>query len=54
MKGIFSVMTDKRPTIFWDFGGTLAYRDGMFSSTLFEILNENIPIHSISFETIRA
>jgi putative hydrolase of the HAD superfamily len=37
--------------IFWDFDGTLAYRDGMWSGTLFSLLDKNgindIPIEKI-------
>jgi len=43
----------KRPTVFWDFNGTLAYREGMFSRTLLNILDENIPGHSAKIDDLR-
>jgi len=38
--------------ILWDFDGTLAYRDGMWSAALFSLLNKN-NINNISIEKIR-
>ena len=38
--------------ILWDFDGTLAYRDGMWSATLLSLLNKN-GINDISIEKIR-
>ena len=38
--------------IFWDFDGTLAYRDGMWAATLFSLLSKN-GIDDIPLEKIR-
>jgi len=39
--------------ILWDFDGTLAYRDGMWSATLLEVLRSAIPETPVSREAIR-
>lgn len=43
----------KQKYLFWDFDGTLAYRDGMWTQTLFELLGENGQI-AIRIEEIRS
>jgi putative hydrolase of the HAD superfamily len=43
----------ERPTVLWDFDGTLAYREGMFSGTLLQILDENVPGHGAKIENLR-
>jgi putative hydrolase of the HAD superfamily len=41
-------------TIFWDFDGTLGYREGgMWSASLFEILQMDAPKYEITLEQIR-
>jgi putative hydrolase of the HAD superfamily len=42
----------KSMNILWDFDGTLAYRDGMWSGTLFSVLDKN-NIGNISLENIK-
>jgi putative hydrolase of the HAD superfamily len=39
--------------ILWDFDGILAYRDGMWSGTLFSVLDKN-NIKNISLENIKS
>jgi putative hydrolase of the HAD superfamily len=39
--------------ILWDFDGTLAYRDGMWSATLLEVLHAAFPDTTVSREAIR-
>ena len=39
--------------ILWDFDGTLAYRDGMWSATLLEVLHAAFPDSTVSREAIR-
>jgi len=38
--------------ILWDFDGTLAYRDGMWSAALLSLLNKN-GINNVSIEKIK-
>lgn len=38
--------------LLWDFDNTLAYRDGMWSNTIFELLNEN-NIYNITMEDLK-
>jgi putative hydrolase of the HAD superfamily len=38
--------------ILWDFDGTIAYRDGMWSGTLFSLLGKN-GINNIPIENIK-
>jgi len=38
--------------LFWDFDGTLAYRDGMWTQTVFDLLQEN-GFYQIGFDEIR-
>lgn len=40
-------------TILWDFDGTLAYRPGLWSGTMAEVLNESCPGSGITREDIR-
>ncbi len=42
------------PTILWDFDGTLAYHPTGWSTTLMQLLDENVPGHSVRIEQIRA
>lgn len=46
-------MTRTRPTIMWDFDGTLAYREGMFSKALLDVLDRHDPNHGVSIKDIR-
>jgi len=39
--------------ILWDFDGTLAYRDGMWSATLLEVLRSAFPHTTVTREAIR-
>lgn len=41
------------PTILWDFDGTLAYHPTGWSTTLMQLLDENVPGHSGRIEQIR-
>lgn len=38
--------------IFWDFDGTLGFREGMFSGALFKVLNEKFPDNNIMVQDI--
>ena len=48
-----SMITEKHPTVFWDFDGTLAYREGFFVGTLVKILDEYIPGLGAKIEDLR-
>ncbi len=39
--------------VIWDFDGTLAFRNGMWSGTLIEVLRREIPAHPASVSDIR-
>ena len=39
--------------IFWDFDGTLAYRDGMFSKALLEVLDEHEKPHNYRLDDLK-
>lgn len=39
--------------ILWDFDNTLGYKEGMFSGSLMDILNEALPEHNIKVEQIK-
>jgi putative hydrolase of the HAD superfamily len=41
------------PTIIWDFDGTLAYRPGLWSGTLMQVLEEYNPNHNIDICQIK-
>lgn len=43
----------EKPTVFWDFDGTLAYREGFFVSTLVKILQEHVPGLKVTIEDLR-
>ena len=47
------MITEKHPTVFWDFDGTLAYREGFFVATLVKILDEYIPGLGVKIEDLR-
>ena len=40
--------------VMWDFDGTLAWREGLWSGCLLEVLDEHEPGHTATLETIRA
>lgn len=42
-----------RGVIFWDFDGTLATREGMWSGSLLETLDAHLPDHGLTLELIR-
>ena len=42
-----------RRVVLWDFDGTLAYRDGMWSACLIDALDEELPGHGIDREAVR-
>ena len=42
-----------RGVIFWDFDGTLAYREGMWAATLLEVLDERVPGHGVTRDGLR-
>ena len=46
-------MTQSKPTILWDFDGTLAAMPGHYTAALMDVLNENEPGHCINPEQIR-
>jgi putative hydrolase of the HAD superfamily len=46
-------MTNVHPTIIWDFDGTLAYKPGLWSGTLMQVLNEYHPEHDIEICQIK-
>lgn len=46
-------MTVARPTILWDFEGTLVYRLELWRSVLIEVLDDREPGHGIDMEQIR-
>ena len=46
-------MTQTKPTILWDFDGTLASRPGGWRSALMEVLDKHEPEHDIDGEQIR-
>ena len=39
--------------VLWDFDGTLAFRPGLWSGCVIEVLDEHVPTHSITVEHIR-
>lgn len=39
--------------LLWDFDGTLAYRDGMWSGAMIDVLDARVPGHGIAIDTIR-
>ena len=41
-----------QPTVFWDFDGTLGYREGMFSGALYKVLKELMPESTITIKDI--
>lgn len=46
-------MQNLKSTILWDFDGTLAYREGMWSGVLIKVLDDNLVSHGIKIEDIR-
>ena len=46
-------MTTAKPTILWDFDGTLVSCPGLWSGTLLRVLDENVPGHNVKIEQIR-
>jgi FMN phosphatase YigB (HAD superfamily) len=46
-------MPDDR-LILWDFDGTLAHREGLWSGCMLEVLDEHEPGHGVGIEAIRA
>lgn len=40
--------------VIWDFDGTLAWRDGMWSGCALDVLDEHAPGHGVSIERLRA
>jgi len=46
-------MPDARATVWWDFDGTLAYRDGMWSAALISALGRVHPTHGVAVEQIK-
>jgi putative hydrolase of the HAD superfamily len=45
-------MSDR--VVMWDFDGTLAWREGLWSGCVLEVLDEHEPGHAATLETIRA
>lgn len=44
---------ERRKVLIWDFDGTLAYRDGMWSGAMVEVLDGHEPGHGITREHLR-
>jgi putative hydrolase of the HAD superfamily len=40
--------------VLWDFDGTLAWREGMWSGCALDVLDEHAPGHGVSIEAVRA
>ncbi len=47
-------MTINAPLLIWDFDGTLAWREGLWSGCVLEVLDEHEPGHGASLEALRA
>ena len=47
-------MAVSEPLAIWDFDGTLAWRDGLWSGCVLEVLDEHEPGHGASRESLRA
>lgn len=45
--------TGRRGVILWDFDGTLATREGMWSGALLEVLDQHLPDHGITIDQVR-
>jgi phosphoglycolate phosphatase-like HAD superfamily hydrolase len=39
--------------LIWDFDGTLAYREGMWSGSLIEVLDREMPTHALTSDMLR-
>jgi putative hydrolase of the HAD superfamily len=46
-------MNQNKPTIFWDFDGTLVSMPGLYRSALIDVLNDNEPEHHINAEQLK-
>jgi putative hydrolase of the HAD superfamily len=44
----------QRPLVIWDFDGTLAWREGLWSGCVLEVLDENEPGHRATRDALRA
>jgi putative hydrolase of the HAD superfamily len=40
--------------VLWDFDGTLAWREGMWSGCALDVLDDHVPGHGVSIERVRA